>query len=79
MRHPTARRLYVESQERHVRALLEAQLAQHQARLEALRRRQRESADYEVGVAVWWRRRAGWLAGGLAVGAAAAAAHTPRC
>ena len=52
MQHPTARRLYVESQERHVRALLEAQLAQHQARLEALRRRQRESADYEVGISV---------------------------
>ena len=39
---------YVEAQERHVRAMLEGRQAQHAARLEALRRQQRESAEYEV-------------------------------
>ncbi|KAL4452618.1 hypothetical protein ABPG75_008280 [Micractinium tetrahymenae] len=43
--------LYVSSQERHVRALLEAALTQHKATLEALKRAQRESEEEEAQAA----------------------------
>jgi len=57
---PPPRRLYVEAQERHVRALLEAALAQRNTQLEALRRAQQQSEECEVGIhgcagwASWW-------------------------
>lgn len=62
-------RLYVSSQERHVRALLEAALAQHTAALEALQRAQRESVEAEASGpgAVWCG--CGWLRVGWVVGA----------